>query len=107
MSPEKRRSMARQQKLGWRLLVVAAAGWILGVLMQPMGSATAVNFATSGTRFTMSYVLATISIVAALVALAIFKPWRRKGSRNIAILLVLLTLILGDIYILSWNWRLH
>ena len=103
---EKRRAMALQQKLGWRVMMVAAGGWFLAILSHPMGSMAAFKFASSGTRLTISYGLAAISLAAALVALAVFRPWRRRTGRTWAILLILAALILGDIYILSWTWRL-
>ncbi|MEO6433231.1 MAG: hypothetical protein ABIO29_04550 [Sphingomicrobium sp.] len=106
LSPEKRRALAVQQRIGWRALAVAAGCWILAVVIHPMGTMAAFKVASSSLRLAAAFGLGAISLVAVLVAIFAFRPWKGKGMRTFAITLTLLALALGDVYFLSWGYKI-
>lgn len=95
----------QQRQLGSRALIAASALWGLGVFVQPMGLPRSLHFGSLDLRFKLSYALALLSFLAIATAFVIYRPWRRRGGKSRAILLLCLALALGNIYLLSWLWR--
>jgi hypothetical protein len=97
-----RKTIARQKVLGWRLMAAAGACWAVAVVLHPLGISL---LGKGGLFMLVADAFALISLGTALVSALNFRPWR-NDSRTRAILLILLTIILSDLFLLTWDWRI-
>lgn len=99
MTPERRR-------LGRNLVIVAIAATLFAMLASPMGALGLPHFGKTQIRFYISYVLAIAAIAAALAGWVALAPHSRRASaRGWAIGMSIMTMVLIDLYLLSWYWR--
>lgn len=106
MTAEERRTLAARQQIGWRGMIIGLSFWLIAILILPMGITGSLGPTATQLRLTASFGFATISLLGGLIALWGLRPWKGKGTRKWAITLTLVALLLGDLYIMSWHWRL-
>lgn len=102
--PAERKAAARTRKLAGRLVLAGGIFWFLAVLASPVGLTGSIGIGGAGVRSIAACALAGTSLVLAAAGLAMVKPWKARGMRTWALLAVLATLVLGDLYLLRLNW---